>query len=308
MTKKKKGALIISIIVILVATGTALFYLFSKPTLESMLDTKSSSWELTVTNVKVSGSLKKELEQELEIDEIIDTIEGYKTTVDFYSDSKGVLSFSANKEKYAVPFAFETRDNKAELNVTDSHYLFGQKPTFSLIASTISTEKIEGDLEFTFDSLTKEQANISISIVLTNKSRPTEPTKDAELESLLTKDGGRWHVSSYLMSDKVDNMASKDASTAFKKDGTGNMENFPSDNTSQPFTYKIEKNIINITFKDNETGEDMTFSISVDSAEDNKIDAGFKLLLNKDDAKTFSSGDIEELEARLDETRIILTK
>ncbi|MGM0166879.1 hypothetical protein IGI39_001842 [Enterococcus sp. AZ135] len=310
MTKKKKGILIISSIIVLIAIGISAFYLLKKPTLESVLDSKTSSWEATVTDIKVNGSLKKELEQELnlDIDEIIDTIEGYKNTIDFYSYAKGAVSISVGKEKYAIPFAFKARDNKAELNVSNLPLLFGSNPTFSLTASTISTEKIEGDLEVTFDSLTKEQANISISIVLTNKSRPKEPTKDSELKSFLTQDGGKWNFSAYLMADKVENMAPKEASIEFKKDGTGNMEKFLSDNTSQPFTYKIEKNTINITLKDDETGKNVNFSIFVDSAEDNKIDAGFKLLLNKDDAETLSSGNSEELEARQDATRITLTK
>lgn len=306
MTKKKKGILIISIIVILVAIGTALFYLFSKPTLESVLNSKDSSWELTVTDAELGNSLKESYNSSELADGLNDFKESNGAAIDIYSDKSGVVfPYYGYSDKFPFTIEYTGKGNEAKIH---AHVSEEKEATFAFTATKITKDKIEGVLELP-SAITEDVDIPLVSISLENKSISAKNTKTSELESLLTKGNGEWQstITQITYEDAQEKESSLDDENSntyfeFKTDGTGNMIAYTEskEGANQPFTFKIDKNIIHIKVTNADTDETQSFDLIVDSTKNDKIETTVRW--NFDEDGTMSTGIPEG------KTKITLTK
>ena len=306
MTKKKKLILSIINLVVVIAIGITAFYLLKKPTLESVLSSKNSSWEFTVTDAELGNSLKESYDSSELADGLNNFKKSYGAVIDLYTDNSGVVyPYYGYFTKLPLTVEFTGKDNEAKIHAYISEK---EKAIFAFTATKITKDKIEGVLELP-SAITEDVDIPRISIVLENKSKSTENVKASELESLLTKGNGEWHSATTQITyddskEKKSSLDNEDSNAyfEFKTDGTGNMIAYTDGqkDATQPFTFKIDKNIIHIKVTNADTDETQSFDLIVDSTKNDKIETTVRW--NFDEDGTMSTGIPQG------KTKIILTK
>lgn len=306
MTKKKKLILSIISLVVVIAIGITALYLLKKPTLESVLSSKDSSWELTVTDAELGNSLKESYNSSELADGLNDFKESNGAVIDLYSDKSGVVfSYYGYSDKFPFTIEYTGKGNEAKFHAKVSEE---KEATFAFTATKITKDKIEGVLELP-SAITEDVDIPRVSISLKNKSISTENAKASELEDLLTKGNGEWNSATTQIT--YDNAKEKESSLndedsnayfEFKTDGTGNMIAYTEGqkDATQPFTFKIDKNIIHIKVTNADTDETQSFDLIVDSTKNDKIETTVRW--NFDEDGTMSTGIPEG------KTKITLTK
>ncbi|MGC5927932.1 hypothetical protein [Enterococcus faecalis] len=306
MTKKKKLILSIISLVVVIAIGITALYLLKKPTLESVLSSKDSSWELTVTDAELGNSLKESYNSSELADGLNDFKESNGAVIDLYSDKSGVVfPYYGYSDKFSFTIEYTGKSNEARIHAQVSEE---KEATFAFTATKITKDKIEGVLELP-SAITEDVDIPRVSISLKNKSISTENAEASELEDLLTKGNGEWHSATTQIT--YDNAEEKESSLdgedsnayfEFKTDGTGNMIAYTEGqkDATQPFTFKIDKNIIHIKVTNADTDETQSFDLIVDSTKNDKIETTVRW--NFDEDGTMSTGIPEG------KTKITLTK
>lgn len=298
--------LLILCLLVLVAIGATLFYLFNKSSLESVLGSKDSSWELTVTDAELGNSLTESYNSSELADGLKDFKKSHGAVIDLYSDKSGVVfPYYGYSTQFPFTIEYTGKDNEAKIH---AHVSEEKEATFAFTATKITKEKIEGELEL--PSAVREDIDIPrVTISLTNKSLATEKPQASKLETLLTKGNGEWHSATTQIT--YDNAKEKESSLddedsnayfEFKTDSTGNMISYTEGqkDATQPFTFKIDKNIIHIKVTNADTDETQSVDLIVDSVKNDKIETTVRW--NFDEDGTMSTGIPEG------KTKIILTK
>ena len=310
MTKKKKIILRTTIALVIICVGISLFFLFRKPSLELLLKSKNSTWELTVTDVEFSDKMKKEIASEKsskefdkEMKDFKKQLSGVQAIVDFYTDDKAsIILTSPGFTQSQIPIICTFKDNEAKFEL--NYFNDGTKSLLTFTSKEVSKNQIEGTL--TFPPSIASEINIkSATIKLKNKHSNSKPIKDTDLENLLTIGNGEWQFTGnrvlYLYHDDKGTTDGKEvkepfseldgAFLQFEPDGKGNTHRYNenSNDNTDTFTYKITNNIIQINFTNSDYSK--PFELIVESSTENKINANMRWSF--DDESSMSS-DIPE--------------